>query len=202
MIEQRIIVREFEQAEVDGREALRYAGVRGEDAAARILLSQACEQLLPSIRGLAVYRALEYSSDAELCTLGAATVRSAKLAAAMSGAECVVIFAATVGIEADRIIARQGRSSAALAHMTDALASERIESLCDTLCAALAEELSDEYVLTPRFSAGYGDLPIEFQRELFAMLRPERHIGLTLNGSLLMSPTKSVSAIIGLKRKR
>ena len=50
----------------------------------------------------------------------------------------------------------------------------------------------------PRFSAGYGDLPLGVQREIFAALDCPKHIGLTLNDSLLMSPTKSVTAIVGI----
>ena len=50
----------------------------------------------------------------------------------------------------------------------------------------------------PRFSPGYGDLPLEVQRTLFSLLEPMRHIGLSLTDSLLMSPTKSVTAFVGL----
>jgi len=36
------------------------------------------------------------------------------------------------------------------------------------------------------------------QRDIFAVLDCPRKIGLSLNGSLLMSPSKSVTAIIGI----
>ena len=52
--------------------------------------------------------------------------------------------------------------------------------------------------LEPRFSPGYGDLPLSAQKNIFAVLDPERRIGLTLNSSLLMSPSKSVTAFVGL----
>ena len=201
MTDTRIIVREFTQDEVDVREALRYAGVVTEDSASEELIEKCREKLLPAIKGLTVYRALDFSLDGDICSIGDTSVRSSSLAKAMRGADKVIIFAATLGIEADRVIARYQRTSKALAHMASSLASERIESLCDILCGTLGSELSDEYILTPRFSAGYGDLPIELQRELFAILNPEKYIGLTLTESLLMSPSKSVSAIIGLKRK-
>ena len=201
MIERRIIVRELPQEEIDEYEALRYAGVRAESDSALELLSECRKRLIPSVKGLTVYRVLDFSCEGDECIIGGVSVRSASLARAMQGAEAVVVFAATVGIEVDRVIARYQKTSAALAHMASSLASERIESLCDALCRALSEELADEYTLTQRFSAGYGDLPIEFQRKIFSMLNPEKYIGLTLGASLLMSPSKSVSAIIGLKRK-
>ena len=54
--------------------------------------------------------------------------------------------------------------------------------------------------LRPRFSAGYGDLPLEYQRRIFDLLDPPTHIGLTLNDSYLMSPSKSVTALIGVEK--
>ena len=50
----------------------------------------------------------------------------------------------------------------------------------------------------PRFSPGYGDFPLECQPGLFRLLGVQRNIGVTLTDSLLMLPTKSVTAVIGL----
>ena len=52
--------------------------------------------------------------------------------------------------------------------------------------------------LRSRFSPGYGDLGLEMQKDIFAVLDCPRKIGLSLNESLLMSPSKSVTAIIGI----
>ena len=41
-------------------------------------------------------------------------------------------------------------------------------------------------------------MPLECQKDVFAILSPEKQIGLTLTDSLLMSPSKSVTAIVGL----
>ena len=60
----------------------------------------------------------------------------------------------------------------------------------------LKEQYKD---IKPRFSAGYGDFPLSAQKEIFGMLDCARQIGLTLNDSLLMSPTKSVTSIVGLE---
>jgi hypothetical protein len=72
-----------------------------------------------------------------------------------------------------------------------AIGTERIESLCDAFCNEFEKA-------THRVSAGYGDLPLEIQPQIFALLDCSRKIGLTLNQSLVMSPTKSVTAIFGL----
>ena len=49
-----------------------------------------------------------------------------------------------------------------------------------------------------RFSPGYGDLKLSSQKDIFRVLDCSRKIGLSLNDSLLMSPSKSVTAIIGV----
>ena len=51
-----------------------------------------------------------------------------------------------------------------------------------------------------RFSAGYGDFPLECQRGLLEMLRADKILGISLNDSLLMTPAKSVTAVVGLKK--
>jgi hypothetical protein len=82
--------------------------------------------------------------------------------------------------------------------MLQALGSERVEALCDEFCRLMAIESKRE--LRPRFSPGYGDLPLELQRDIFRLLEPSRRIGVVLNDSLLMSPSKSVTAIIGIEK--
>ena len=83
--------------------------------------------------------------------------------------------------------------------MFQAIGAERIEALCDAFC----DDISKEYniAIKPRFSPGYGDLPLECQKDIFAVISPEKHIGLTLTDSMLMSPSKSVTAIVGLGGK-
>ena len=74
---------------------------------------------------------------------------------------------------------------------------ERIEALCDDFCNDIQNTLKTQ--LKPRFSAGYGDLPLDTQKQIFSLLNLSKNIGLTLNDSLLMSPTKSVTAFIGMQ---
>ena len=50
-----------------------------------------------------------------------------------------------------------------------------------------------------RFSAGYGDLPLELQEKIFEILKPEKQMGVFLSESFIMSPSKSVTAFVGLK---
>ena len=79
--------------------------------------------------------------------------------------------------------------------MFQAIGTERIESRCDEFCNYIEKEYG---YTAPRFSAGYGDFPLDIQKEIFDVLDPGRKIGVTLNQSMLMSPSKSVTAIVGI----
>ena len=131
----------------------------------------------------------------EYVDLGFMKTDSKTVKKCLEGCESVIVFAATVGMETDRLIAKYSVTSPARALIFQAIGAERIESLCDTFCA----DMGKDKIITPRFSPGYGDFPIETQRDIFSMLDCPRKIGLTLNESLIMSPSKSVTAIIGVK---
>lgn len=184
----------------DIKEILRYAGVRGEDMS----LWRETELLLPSldkvIKPAACYAELSVAVIGDEVRLGSITVRSRSLKELLSGAERAIVFAVTAGVGLDREIARLGATSPARQLLADAYGAERIEAACDWLCEKFKEEHPDSS-LTRRFSAGYGDVPLELQSEIFAILDCPRKIGLTLNESLLMSPSKSVTAIVGIKGK-
>lgn len=122
---------------------------------------------------------------------------SASLKRYLSGCDEVLLFAATVGMGIDRLTAKYSRLSPSRGVMMQALGAERIEALCDAFCEDMSHRLTG--TLRPRFSPGYGDWPLQVQREIFRLLQPHRKIGLCLNESLLMSPTKSVTAIFGVR---
>ena len=98
----------------------------------------------------------------------------------------------------DRLIARYSSLSPVRALCLQAIGAERIESLCDTFQTELCYATFHGRIHA-RFSPGYGDLPLDFQREIFRTLDCPRRIGLSLSESLLMSPSKSVTALIGIE---
>ena len=131
--------------------------------------------------------------------LGFAKVKSKDLANNLSGCKRIIVFAATIGIDIDRLISRHSRTSPSKALVYQAMGSERVEALCNTFCKEISTSLKNEGATTrPRFSPGYGDLPLFLQRQIFSVLDCHTRIGLTLGENLLMSPSKSVTAIIGI----
>ena len=129
----------------------------------------------------------------ESIDLGAFSFESKALAKSLQNSSEIIVFAATVGVGIDRLINKYSSISPSKALIFQAIGTERIEALCDMFCNEL------EQPHTPRFSPGYGDLPLDCQKDIFALLDCQKNIGLTLNDSMLMSPMKSVTAFIGLK---
>ena len=183
---------------IDRREALRYAGVRGESAEAEAMLDECINDAVDKLSYKLCYAEYPLTRVENALDFGFARVVSEKLSAHLSECDRVIILAATVGIEIDRLAARYSRISPAKALILQGLGAERIETVADLFCRELADS---GLLLTSRFSAGYGDLSLEFQREIFRALDCQKNIGLTLNESLIMSPTKSITAIIGIKEK-
>ena len=115
----------------------------------------------------------------------------------LEGCRKAILVGATLGGEIDRLLRVCQVEDMKKAVVIDVLASTAIEQVCSQLDDELAKKYPDSY-LTFRFSPGYGDFPIEMQRTLLHMLDAPRKIGLTLNDSLLMVPTKSETAVLGI----
>lgn len=174
----------------DRREILRYAGARGEtDERLQELLDQCLTECNGVFTPRVCYVTLTRTEFFDIFPQG----ESAKTWT--DGYENITVFAATVGLGIDRLINRYASVSTAKALLFQAIGAERIERLCDLFC----EEQRDNGQSGRRFSPGYGDFPLTAQREFFALLNPQKHVGVTLTDSFLMSPTKSVTAAFGIK---
>lgn len=196
-----VFTESFHLPPVCRREALRYAGARAETGQLSALLDEVSAEVTPVLHGSVCWRILPLSGENGLPEAYFSGIQSDTVQKKLSGCDYAVIFGATVGLPLDRLIARYGQIAPSKALMLQALGTERIEALCDVFCEKIrAEAQSNGFGTTPRFSPGYGDFPLDAQRQIFRILDCPRSIGLTLNESLLMSPSKSVTAIIGIGR--
>jgi 5-methyltetrahydrofolate--homocysteine methyltransferase len=116
----------------------------------------------------------------------------------LSGCDRAAVFGATLGVGADRLIAKYSNVSPSKSVVIDAVASSLIEVYCDAVCEMIAYGRA----LNPRFSAGYGDLAIESQTKISDLLSMQKNVGVCLTASLLMTPTKSVTAIVGIRKEK
>ena len=200
MMTERVYTKRYDAPVVDLGEALRYAGVREETAELRALLEECLAEMGDQLRYKICYTTLPVSDRGKILGLGSVFCESEHLCRHLANCEKAVVFAATVGVAPDRLVMKYGHLSPTKALLCQALATERIEALCDVFCQELKCEAAWEGAeITGRFSPGYGDLSVVGQRDIFRLLDCSRRIGLSLGESLLMSPTKSVTALVGIR---
>ena len=180
-------------------EALRYMGTPPEQADQRLraLVDDCAAQMLCSIRPRWSYRAFDLSFEAGGVRLDSGLLLPGQsLKAHLSGCDRAVVFCATLGAEADSLIRQAECVDMARALALDCCASAAVEQICDQIELDLHSRFSGCY-FPFRFSPGYGDLPLEVNDELLALLDAPRRIGLCATRSHLLTPRKSVTAILG-----
>lgn len=188
------------RTDVIRRETLRYLGLGSAkpDEKTLEMVERAVALLSERCRPRSTSRIVEISAGTEELRLeGGTVIHSESLARVMSGCSRMLVFGATLGTEADILIKRESARNIALGAAVQAAAAAYIEEYCDELQGELNKKFSAEgEPLGDRFSPGYGDFALEYQRELFAILDCPRQIGLTLTEDCIMIPSKSVTAVI------
>jgi len=196
----------YEEPPVNHGEILRYLGAKGlmeslengslseEQAESNrrtlMLVNECLSEVLPVLKYQVVYAEL---NDVEMREAGIFDLDYLK------DARSLVIFGATVGLELDRLINKYSKVSVSKAAVIEAIGSERIEALCDSFNDDVDLMADDNGLITKhRISPGYGKFKLDSQKEMFRLLDLNRKGGITLNESLLMSPSKSVTAVIGI----
>ena len=186
----------------DEKEILRYAMLPSfAPSPEELPLKECLEAAKGAAQCRAVWRRYPVRRDGETLDLGFARTDSRDLRNHLAGCGEILLFACTAGAETDRRIARAKLLSPARGLLMHAIGAQQVEGACDRLCRRLAEQFPDRK-LTNRYSPGYGDLPLSLQREVMSALDCGRTVGITLTDSLLMTPSKSVTAIIGMKEKQ
>ena len=166
----------------------------GTDASFSELLEAKLAELRQAASCRAVYREVPVQICENNCALGDFFAPVSKtLARSLEGCKRAYLFAATLGLSVDRLIARCGALSAAEQFMADALASALIEGVCDYAQAMLPSETA------ARCSPGYGDFDLGHQAKLLESIHADQTLGILLTTDTLMVPTKSVSAVIGIR---
>lgn len=193
----------YEKPEYNKKEIFRYMGCRDNDERVEAVVDECITEADGKLSYKVCYTHMPIRHIDEGLDLTFMETKSKGLKKNLSDCDEIIIFAATIGLEMDRLIARYGVVSPLKSVAFQAIGAERIESLCDMFENEIRGELyRDNRYIRPRFSAGYGDFDLSAQREFFKVLDCQRKIGLTLNDSLIMSPSKSVTAIIGVSDKK
>jgi len=127
------------------------------------------------------------------------TLSSGSLAAYLKNSEKICAFVVTIGSNIEDAASRLMSEGEGLqGYLMDRIGSFAVESLAQDL----EEKLRDNYLekkhsVSMRFSPGYCDWSIEEQLKLDKLIDFSA-IGVSLTESCMMSPKKSISAIVGI----
>ncbi|MBU3875765.1 Vitamin B12 dependent methionine synthase activation subunit [Faecalicatena sp. AGMB00832] len=188
------------------KEAIRYLGYgkHAVDEKTLALISDSFRNLEDAADKRSIYRIFDFQQIADdRLKIGETEVQSKSLGRNLRGCSGIVLFGATLGTAVDRLITRTSLTDMAAAVVLQACAAAVLEEYCDECQAEIGRILGQEGLyLRPRFSPGYGDFDICFQEPLMRMLDCAKTIGLTMTDSYMMTPTKSVTAVIGASKTK
>lgn len=185
----------------DENKALIYLGYRGSDIPEDVRgLIDFCEKKVDeTAEEKYVYKKFRLTRDDDGISFAGTGlyVVSRNLSDVLKDCEEAYLLAVTLGIGADTLIRKYMVSEPEKGVLLDSLFSVKADKLADK--AQQEIEGLCKRSLSFRFSPGYGDLPLECQNDIIDILDTRKRIGLFVTSSQMMTPTKSVTAILGVK---
>ena len=194
-----VFLKTYHALQPKASEICRYAGMPKASQAEPLMLE--CLRELGDIRGRLCWRTFPILRQEGRLDLGFCRTSSESLALNLRDCSRLALFAGTLGIGIDRLLAKYGRLSPAKQLWFQAIGAAGVEAMCDAFCEelkTLAGHGGRPVQTKPRYRPGFGDFGLEYQPFIFEALDCPRNLGLTLTDSFLMSPTKSVTALVGL----
>ena len=118
------------------KEISRYAGGLKDEKLILSCLEEVSNKLVYKV----CYRKFSLKTNGSTLDMDFAQVTSADLAKTLQNCDGIILFAATVGIEIDRLIFKYGKISPLKALVFQAIGAERIEWLCNQFCKDLSKD--------------------------------------------------------------
>ncbi len=111
------------------------------------------------------------------------------------GCKKIIVILATLGMKSELLLKEYFAKNAEKAVVLDACFTFEIEKYLDEA----EEEIKNKgFDITSRISCGYGDLQLNYQEDLLELVDGKK-IGVFQNESYMLTPNKSVIALIGVK---
>lgn len=188
---------------INKNEVLRYLGYRGQeiphdiDALIDRLIEKALKTLSPSYTHM--ISDIEKTGSGLYLKGTSITLTGNDIKKHLDGAEKCIILACTLGMKYESEMLKLQAKSVTEAVIFDSVGTALIEEVADRAEEKLLFPLKCEgYFSKFRYSPGYGDLPLDIQKDIINSLQCQKKIGLTLTDTNLLIPQKSVTAFIGI----
>ena len=183
----------------DLHETARYMGYKhGAEPSEAIceLIEEAYEELCKVITPKYIYKEYDFTRTEDGIIIDGIEFKSKKLLNHLRNSTSVILFGATIGVGADTLVRKYSVTDVAMTSVVHCVGASLVENLCDIACDELKFTIRGEH--RPRFSPGYGELHISSQADFFKLLPMTTQLGVTLSENYMMTPTKTVTAFIGV----
>lgn len=185
--------------DIDIAETRRYAGLRKSEFP-QAAIEEACieARILAQPKGTWDIYPYDHATQTVLSDKPF-TIAGAKIGKHLSGCTQVIILAATVGDAIEEAVTEYfSKGKYAYSTILDAAATAAVEQVADSMEKYIQSQIVKKgLAMRWRFSPGYGDWPIEQQPDMLR-LSNAKSIGMSLTDSMMLTPRKSITAIIGL----
>ena len=186
---------------INTEEALRYMGYNENIDIENIkpILTSCEDELLNAANIRYCYKLfdIEHHTDSIIVTGTNLNLTGKSITNHLEGCNKAVLMACTLSDKVDKLISRYNITDMTSALITDSMASAMIEQVCNEVEIIIKNQLKIEN-MTWRFSPGYGDLPIDIQKNFIQVINANKQIGLTVTENNILIPRKSVTAVIGI----
>ena len=194
------------------RDAMRYMRAKEPDAKLINNIKSGFEHLNNIMRARKIYGVFNIVRSKNYLSIANINLNSLNLNNLLINSQDCCLMAVTLGHETDREILIAQNRSMADGLILDACASVMADVICDNLELEIIDNLNKNFCggleresnnnlnlkLTPRFSPGYGDVPLDMSQEIIEVLNADKYIGLSMTRSGMMSPVKSITAFAGV----
>ncbi|HUH67339.1 MAG TPA: hypothetical protein VLZ07_12985 [Syntrophales bacterium] len=155
------------------------------------------------LKGAGLRVPVEEIKGGKIVLKGGAEFESEQLARFLAGCAETVLMGATAGSEIMRAIEEDASGeNVTRGIVLDAASSEIVDSALDWIMDYFNQTLRRENrrLLTKRYSAGYGDLFLSAQQNMYRLLQLDK-IGVKITENCNLIPEMSVTAISGVKAR-
>ena len=182
-------------------EIIRYLGYGNNtpDECVMRMIKECSAELENAVTPRHTFRKMNVRMDGDCVIVGEFSMESKSLAINLKDCKEVIVFAASLGNTADMLMNRYLKTEISRAAVMQACAAAMIEDYCDECQRNIEMALRKENCrLKPRFSPGYGDLSLKYQKTILELLNANKEVGIFLTEGGMMVPEKSVTAFMGI----
>ena len=187
---------------IDRKEALRYMGFgrNTPDERTAAMMEECIREVEHTAQPRHIYRRFDLKvTDDDYIEAAGLRFHSRNLSKNLTGCSKIIFFAATLGNGVDMLMNRYNRLAISKAAVLQAVGAAAIEAYCNQCQKDIEDRLAGEKLyLRPRFSPGYGDLPLTIQPDFLRVIDASKTVGIILSDGGVMLPEKSVTAVMGI----